>query len=468
METSILIENKRKYDLFTATKDDITDTQCDLADVTLVCKDGQILETHKRLLGLCSPMMRELLGCQESSLVSLQDFSLASVGRVLELLSLGWQGEQFLLSREEVELLTGLGVRAGRLDKVTKISQEMAASKPNIRNAVEKFPQSYTKKKVFTSYVCELCEEDVTEIEEHFETEHRKWNQMGNISLDEIISFFRVITPSLQPQLESSGTSSHSFKTENKVSKGSLKPLLPVSLNNTTESKYQKTMSPCVVTVKNLNLKRPTLPFEGVSITKPPRSVTSTTKPMKTIKLEITTKMPRENIKSETRTTNPSKHLKRGNLTIKCPRCTKKFNGKSQANLKKCLHNHIGLIHYGKQLSKEIVGIFEGDKCLECEKEFKYIVAKQKHILFNHTKHAREVLSQTMNALSVVKEEIIEQEEFPVEQEEFPLEQEDFPAEQEDFPSYILWILGLIPITTLICCFLCISSLLISVNKARP
>ena len=43
----------------------------------------------------------------------------------------------------------------------------------------------------------------------------------------------------------------------------------------------------------------------------------------------------------------------------------------------------------------------------------------------------------------VVKEEIIEQEEFPL--------------EQEDFPTYILWILGFIPITTLICCFLCIS-----------
>ena len=41
----------------------------------------------------------------------------------------------------------------------------------------------------------------------------------------------------------------------------------------------------------------------------------------------------------------------------------------------------------------------------------------------------------------VVKEEIVEQ--------------EDFPVEQEDFPFYILWILGLIPITTLICCFLC-------------
>ena len=95
-----------------------------------------------------------------------------------------------ILSREEVELLTVLGVSAGRLEKVTKISQEMAASKPNIRNDVEKFPQSYTQKKVSTSYVCELCEEDVTEIEEHFETEHRKWNQMGNISLDEINSFF--------------------------------------------------------------------------------------------------------------------------------------------------------------------------------------------------------------------------------------------------------------------------------------
>jgi hypothetical protein len=43
----------------------------------------------------------------------------------------------------------------------------------------------------------------------------------------------------------------------------------------------------------------------------------------------------------------------------------------------------------------------------------------------------------------VVKEEIIEQEEFPL--------------EQEDFPTYILWILGLIPVTTLICCFICIS-----------
>ena len=42
--------------------------------------------------------------------------------------------------------------------------------------------------------------------------------------------------------------------------------------------------------------------------------------------------------------------------------------------------------------------------------------------------------------------------------EEIPLEQiEEIPLEQEEFPSYILWILGLIPVTTLICCFICIS-----------
>jgi hypothetical protein len=42
--------------------------------------------------------------------------------------------------------------------------------------------------------------------------------------------------------------------------------------------------------------------------------------------------------------------------------------------------------------------------------------------------------------------------------EEIPFEQtEEIPVEQEEFPSYILWILGFIPITTLICCFLCIS-----------
>ena len=42
--------------------------------------------------------------------------------------------------------------------------------------------------------------------------------------------------------------------------------------------------------------------------------------------------------------------------------------------------------------------------------------------------------------------------------EEIPPEQtEEVPVEQEELPSYILWILGFIPITTLICCFLCIS-----------
>ena len=57
----------------------------------------------------------------------------------------------------------------------------------------------------------------------------------------------------------------------------------------------------------------------------------------------------------------------------------------------------------------------------------------------------------------LAKIEIIE--ETPFEQiEEIPFEQtEEIPIEQEEFPSYILWILGFIPITTLICCFLCIS-----------
>jgi|TARA_B110000977_G_scaffold73500_1_gene99491 hypothetical protein len=54
-----------------------------------------------------------------------------------------------------------------------------------------------------------------------------------------------------------------------------------------------------------------------------------------------------------------------------------------------------------------------------------------------------EVKKNQRHKNKIAKEEIIEQEELPL--------------EQEDFPIYILWILGLIPITTLVCCYLCIS-----------
>ena len=70
--------NKRKKEFFTAIQETFSQLSVKSLDVTLVCKDDHRIGTHKRLLGMASPLLREILGpphTPDSSIVILPSFS---------------------------------------------------------------------------------------------------------------------------------------------------------------------------------------------------------------------------------------------------------------------------------------------------------------------------------------------------------------------------------------------------------
>ena len=70
--------NKRKEELLSAIQETFSQLSVKSLDVTLVCKDDHRIGTHRRLLGMASPLLREILGSPhtpDSSLVILPNFS---------------------------------------------------------------------------------------------------------------------------------------------------------------------------------------------------------------------------------------------------------------------------------------------------------------------------------------------------------------------------------------------------------
>ena len=86
--------------------------------------------------------------------------------------------------------------------------------------------------------------------------------------------------------------------------------------------------------------------------------------------------------------------------TLKCPMCSKTFGGtilnnviRHQTNTKDRLKNHIGFVHFGQKIKKEIERLFEGNKCTVCMKDFVNFENKGKHLIYNHIKYVEEIQS---------------------------------------------------------------------------
>ena len=70
--------NKRKEEFFLAIQENFAKLNLKSLDVTLVCNDDQRIVTNRRLLGMASPLLREILGSlhnPDTSLVILPNFS---------------------------------------------------------------------------------------------------------------------------------------------------------------------------------------------------------------------------------------------------------------------------------------------------------------------------------------------------------------------------------------------------------
>ena len=81
--------------------------------------------------------------------------------------------------------------------------------------------------------------------------------------------------------------------------------------------------------------------------------------------------------------------------TVKCPMCSRTFGGSLKFNLK----SHIGNIHYGQKIKKEIERLFEGNKCTVCMKDFVDMGNKKKHLINKHSKYVEEIQSATNEAM---------------------------------------------------------------------
>ena len=84
-------------------------------DITVVCKDNEIVKTHKNILCVFSPTLRDILGSvfnMNSPMLSLPEFSRRAVERVIRLLSFDWTEDE-IWEFEVVELLKILNIKVG-------------------------------------------------------------------------------------------------------------------------------------------------------------------------------------------------------------------------------------------------------------------------------------------------------------------------------------------------------------------
>jgi len=110
----VSIESGVKGQLLSMIRDGLKESEDDDHDVIIVCEDDQLVRSHRKLLGMMSPMLRNLFGSLwtlDVCLLSLPDFSVPTVEGLLEMLSLNWSEEVFTLTEDQVDLLTCLNIQ---------------------------------------------------------------------------------------------------------------------------------------------------------------------------------------------------------------------------------------------------------------------------------------------------------------------------------------------------------------------
>ena len=246
------------------------------------------------------------------------------------MLSLGWQQEgEFTLSREELELLTCLGVQMATVEKVK-----------NPTKPVE-------KSESILGYVCDLCEGLFEDLEMHLKNTHRVTESTdGDLS-----TFCKQVINSVYSKTNGSSKKYRpqpTKKTDNECPEKKTEPkIMGLWAASGTNDSFMKAM------------------------------VTTTCE----------TSKPSENI---------SEHHAPQNLSVKCPKCPKLFDGSLLKNRLRC---HIGNVHYGRELRNEVKLHFKENKCQRCKKYCKTETVKSRHLLFKHTKYVDIIRNQASRAL---------------------------------------------------------------------
>ena len=104
------------HNIFDLVKDDLAIiTKNDIPDITIVCKDHEIVKTHKNIFCLFSPFLREILGSvvnMDTPMLLLPEFKRGTVENVIRLLNFEWT-ENELWEFEVIELLKTLNIKVG-------------------------------------------------------------------------------------------------------------------------------------------------------------------------------------------------------------------------------------------------------------------------------------------------------------------------------------------------------------------
>ena len=161
MVSNMLFKRGNIGELFTSVRNGLTS---ELTDVTLVCSDGRRLEAQSRLLNFLSPLLRSI-SVESSQLLLLPDFSTRTVAGVVDLLKRKEGEEMIKLTRQQIDLLSCLGVQLTNIEEVVSGSESGQLG----------------------TLVCDLCDKKVMNAMEHM-LEHSQ--EVGHLSPSEVDSFF--------------------------------------------------------------------------------------------------------------------------------------------------------------------------------------------------------------------------------------------------------------------------------------
>ena len=382
MVGNVLFENRRKMEVFRAVQTEVTDPSRELHDVTLVCGDGQRIQSDQRLLGLVSPLVRGLLGQgRDVLMLSLPDFPKSTVLGVLRLLAMGWmeQGEVGV-TRDQQQLLRCLGVQL-------LLQDGPAPDTPA------------TPSSVSARYTCTYCDEEVEDKSKHWEQEHL-WDS-GPLEEGVLDKMFTALSGDVDPPAPVVKNPGNSISPTPPPTQAAIIPLqskLPPGISLFSSLKSIK-----VTKVQSLKQEpQSTKMTNMMSVPKPldtafkyeSRSVSVVSKPAEYI--DTTVKAPNGSIKfTSDEGTKLVKNIENqfGSKTLKCIRCEKEF--KANESGKQSLRIHIGIKHFNRELELEMKQLFDQNNCLDCKLEFKFTPGKKSHLALFHTKYSTLIKAET-------------------------------------------------------------------------
>ena len=108
-------------------------TSGDFADVTLICEDKKKIKAHKNILSACSPVLKDILQIENSSVIYLKGVNFAEMESILEYIYLG----ETTAYQEQINDF---------LDVATSLEVKGLTNADDVLNNWDNFGRKYTEK----------------------------------------------------------------------------------------------------------------------------------------------------------------------------------------------------------------------------------------------------------------------------------------------------------------------------------